>query len=174
MDANLPMDNGQAVLLGELDLPRLTELCLDCTAFYELVEGQPATDATAAEILGPLEQKYARGIKHVWGVEARGKLTAVAELLQGYPSTHEWYIGLLLVAPEQRRKGLGTEFCIMMLTWMAARGAKTVRLVVHQQNAVARRFWERQGFALERELVKQSGCLEGPVWIFARSLGDPD
>jgi ribosomal protein S18 acetylase RimI-like enzyme len=174
MDANLPMDNGQAVLLGELDLSRLTELCLDCTAFYELVEGQPATDATAAEILGPLEPKYARGIKHVWGVEARGKLTAVAELLQGYPSTHEWYIGLLLVAPEQRRKGLGTEFCIMMLTWMAARGAKTVRLVVHQQNAVARRFWERQGFAIERELVKQSGRLEGPVWIFVRSLGDPD
>jgi ribosomal protein S18 acetylase RimI-like enzyme len=134
------MNAGGAVRLGESDRSRLKDLCLSCAAFYELIEGQAATEATAAEILGPLEPKYAQGTKHVWGVEAHGKLIAVAELLQGYPSTHDWYIGLLLVAPEQRRKGIGRQLCESVMRWMAVHGAKTVRLVVHRQNTGARSF----------------------------------
>jgi ribosomal protein S18 acetylase RimI-like enzyme len=170
VDSVLPMNGGGAVRLGEPDRARLEDLCLSCTAFYELIEGRSATEATATEILGPLEPKCAQGTKHVWGVEAHGKLIAVAELLQGYPSTHDWYIGLLLVAPEQRRKGIGSQFCASLMRWMAVHGATTVRLVVHQQNAGARSFWGRQGFAVERKLVKRSGHLEGPVWIFVRSI----
>jgi ribosomal protein S18 acetylase RimI-like enzyme len=133
------------VPLGSPDLSRLKDLCLACTAFYELIEGRPATEATAAEILGPLEPKFAHGTKHVWGGEAQGKLVAVAELLEGHPAAHDWYIGLLLVAPEQRRQGVGSDFCRAILDWLAARSGTTVRLVVHPQNVAARTFWERQG-----------------------------
>jgi ribosomal protein S18 acetylase RimI-like enzyme len=150
------------------DLPRLSLLCRSCADFYELVEGQAPSDATAAEILGPLDAKYAQGAKHVWGVEKEGKLIAVAELLEGYPSTHDWYIGLLLVAPEHRRRRVGAQLCAALVRWMRQRDATVVRLVVHQQNAGARTFWERQGFTLEREDLKRSGRLEGPVWILAR------
>jgi ribosomal protein S18 acetylase RimI-like enzyme len=162
-------DSCEAIGLRSPDLPWLKDLCLACTDFYELVEGTPATEVTAAEILGPLEPQYRHGTKHVWGVEAEGRLVAVVELLEGHPTTHDWYIGLLLVAPDQRRKGLGTRLCATALEWMTARSAATVRLVVHQQNLTARRFWERQGFAVEREVVKRSGRLEGPVWIFERA-----
>jgi len=171
VDAAFRLSSGRVFPLSDPDLPKLKDLCLVCTAFYELVEGQPATEATAAEILGPLEPRYVHGTKHVWGVEAQGKLVAVAELLEGHPTTHDWYIGLLLVAPEQRRKGLGTRFCEMILDWLAVHRATTVRLVVHKQNVVARTFWERQGFVPEREVVKRSGRLEGPVWIFVRPVG---
>jgi GNAT superfamily N-acetyltransferase len=170
VEPTLTLPSGSAVRLGPSDLPRLKDLCLACSAFYELIEGQPANEATAAEILGPLEPKYAHGTKHVWGVEVDGGLIAVAELLQGHPSVHDWYIGLLLVAPEQRRRGMGTQVCKAISDWMRIRGAMTVRLVVHKQNLVARTFWEQQGFAFEREVVKLSGRLEGPVWIFARSI----
>jgi GNAT superfamily N-acetyltransferase len=170
VDVTLTLRSGRAVLLGPPDLPRLKELCIACSAFYEVTEGQAADEATAVEILGPLEPKYRHGTKHVWGVETGGDLIAVAELLEGHPSAHDWYVGLLLVAPEQRRKGLGTQLCLAMLDWMRGRGATTVRLVVHKQNLVARTFWERQGFRAEREVIKRSGRLEGPVWIFARSI----
>ena len=173
VDAAVTLPSGRVVPLGDPDLPRLKDLCLACTAFYELIEGQPATEATAAEILGPLGPKYPHGTKRVWGVEADGKLVAVAELLEGHPTPHEWYIGLLLVAPEHRRQGLGGNFCRVILERLAARGATAARLVVHQQNAVARAFWEKQGFALERAVVKRSGRMEGPVAIFVRSVGGP-
>jgi ribosomal protein S18 acetylase RimI-like enzyme len=156
--------------LTDADLPRLLELCRSCADFYELVEGQPPSEATAAEILGPLDVKFAHGTRHVWGVEKNDALIAVAELLEGHPSTHEWYIGLLLVAPEHRRQGVGGRLCAALLRWMGRRDASVVRLVVQQQNVNARAFWERQGFTLEREAFTRSGRLEGPVWILARSV----
>jgi ribosomal protein S18 acetylase RimI-like enzyme len=160
--------DAQFLSLTSADRPRLLQLCRSCAAFYELIEGQPPNDETAAEILGPLDARYARGTKHVWGVEKEGALIAVAELLEGYPSAHDWYIGLLLVAPEHRRQAVGAQLCAALLCWMSERGASVVRLVVHQQNAGARAFWDRQGFTVEREVFKRSGRLEGPVWILAR------
>jgi len=171
MNPAFTLRSGRVVPLGAPDLPRVKDLCLACTAFYELIEGQPATEATGAEILGPLEARYAHGTKHVWGVEApQGNLLAIAELLEGHPAAQEWYIGLLLVAPEQRRRRLGSDLCQAVLQALAARRARTVRLVVHRKNAIARRFWEQQGFAPEREIVKRSGRLEGPVGIFVRPI----
>ncbi|HTA21027.1 MAG TPA: GNAT family N-acetyltransferase [Polyangia bacterium] len=158
--------------LTNADLPRLLQLCRSCSDFYALIEGQPPSDETAAELLGPLEDKYARGTRHVWGVEKDGALIAVAELLEGYPSSHDWYIGLLLIAPEHRRQGLGTQLCAGLVRWMGERSASVVRLVVHQQNAGARAFWDRQGFIVEREDLKRSGRLEGPVSILARRAWD--
>lgn len=163
--------DGTAIKLCSVDLPRLKELCVACTEFYELVEGRAPTDETAAGILGPLDPEYAHGIKHVWGVEMHGHLVAVAELLQGHPTTYEWYIGLLLVTPQLRHEGLGAQFCQMILDWIALRGGVKVRLVVHQQNMVAQRFWQRQGFSAERKLKKKSGRLHGQVSVFVRSLG---
>jgi hypothetical protein len=48
---------------------------------------------------------------------------------------------------------------------MAGQDATTVRVVVQQQNPEARRFWERQGFLFEREVVSRTGRLEAPVSI---------
>lgn len=163
--------DAEAVRLNEADLGDLSRLCLSCTAFYELIEGQPATQATAAEILGPLDSEYAHGVKHVWGLRRGAKLIAVAELLQGHPEARDWYIGLLLIDPEYRRKGLGAQFCAGILDWIGRLGGSTVRLIVQQQNAGARTFWERQGFEIEREVLKKSGGRESMVWILARQIG---
>lgn len=170
MNSISSIGDGSAHELRPVDLPRLADLCLACSEFYELVEGQAPTDQTAANILGPLDPQFAHGIKHVWGVQTGGDLVAVAELLQGHPTPCEWYIGLLLVTPRRRREGLGTQFCRMILDWIAHRGGTTVRLVLQRQNAVAQRFWERQGFSSERELLKKTGRLEGWVSVLVRAL----
>jgi GNAT superfamily N-acetyltransferase len=163
----------EMIRLASSDLPRLSELCRACTAYYELVEGQPATENSAAEILGAPDARLAHGTKHVWGIESHDKLIGVAELLQHHPAPDEWYIGLLLVAPPQRRNGLGTRFCKALLDWMATQGARTVRLGVHERNAEARRFWERQGFSHERDVVTRVGLLEGRVSILVHSPLSP-
>ena len=53
MNSISSIGDGSAIKLGSVDIPRLAELCLACTAFYVLVEGQAPTDKTAADILGP-------------------------------------------------------------------------------------------------------------------------
>ena len=152
------------VRLGNADRELLSRLCIRCSGFFELIEGRPANDATADEILGPLSSEYARRTKHVWGVEENGELIAVAELLQGHPSIHDWYIGLLLIAPEHRGKRLGRRFCAAILDWIAGQNGVMVRLVVQHQNPRARAFWEREGFAIENEVLQQSGRLHGAAF----------
>jgi ribosomal protein S18 acetylase RimI-like enzyme len=56
---------------------------------------------------------------------------------------------------------------------MTQEGATTVRLIVQQQNPRARRFWERQGFTVEREMMATAGKLESPVWLLRRDLQAP-
>lgn len=146
----------EVVRLDEADFSALSRLCLRSTTFFELIDGRPATEATAAEILGPLAPEYAHGTKHVFGLKLSRELIAVAELLQGYPHATDWYIGLLLIDPSCRRQGLGARFCAGMLTWIRQLGGSAVRLVVQEQNADARMFWERQGFEIESERERVS------------------
>lgn len=162
------------VRLDQTDLPRLSRLCADCSAFFELVEGQPGGAATAAEILGPLDPEHAHGTRHVFGVQKNNELIGVVDLLQGHPSAREWYIGLLLLHPEHRGGGLGARLCTEILDWIRVQGGVAVRLVVQHQNSLARDFWERQGFSVEREVVSRVGRLESAVWILRHPMRKAD
>ena len=158
------------VRLQDSDLPQLSRLCSACTAFFELVEGQPGSEATAAEILADLSPELARGTKHVFGFMKRNELIGVAELLQGYPSPSEWFIGLLLLHPSHRGAGLGTRLCNALMAWIGREGGTAVRLLVQHQNHRARGFWERQRFSVERETISRVGHLESPASVFLRAI----
>jgi ribosomal protein S18 acetylase RimI-like enzyme len=163
------VDDLRVVRLGAGDQVRLSALCAACTDFFELIEGQPGGDATAAGLLGPLEPPYADKARHVWGLERDETLIGVVELLQGHPLPEDWYVGLLLLHPAQRRRGLGAKVCAATVSWIRSHGGALVRLVVQKQNADARTFWERQGFSVEREVVKQFGRRESAAWILRKA-----
>jgi ribosomal protein S18 acetylase RimI-like enzyme len=151
------------VLLDQRDQSRLSELCRQCTDFFALVEGQAGGSETAAELLGPLHGDVT-GTKLVFGIARRGVLVGVAELLEGFPGPKDWYVGLLLLVPAARGKGLGTEVWLGLRDWMHGRGAAVVRLVVQKQNLPARAFWAKNGFTVEKEIVGKVGKLESPAW----------
>jgi ribosomal protein S18 acetylase RimI-like enzyme len=151
------------VALLARDQPRLAELCRRCTDFFELVEGQPGGPETAAELLGPLPARVASGRRRVFGIERGGDLIGVAELLEGYPGPNEWYVGLLALVPELRRRAIGTDLWAGLRDWMRGRKAAAVRLVVQNQNPSAKIFWARQGFTVEEEVIGTSGKLTSPV-----------
>lgn len=174
--ATLPGSIGdvEVVRLGAVDLSRVAHLCAACTEFFELVEGSPGGESTAAEILAPLPPEYAAGTRHLFGLAKGDELVGLVDLLEGYPSPQDWYIGLLLLLPESRRRGLGARFCTEILRWIRTRGGAAVRLVVQHQNPRARVFWERMGFSVEREDVVQAGSLTSPVWVLLRTTAGAD
>jgi ribosomal protein S18 acetylase RimI-like enzyme len=152
------------------DHEHLETLCFACTEFFHCIEGQPGGRETAAELLGPLAPDVSSGEKSLVGVEIGGELVGVVELLAGFPRLNEWYVGLLLLHPDVRGAGAGTAIWEHLRQRMTQEGTTTVRLIVQQQNTRARRFWERQGFAVERELVAKAGKLGSPVWLLHHSL----
>ena len=63
-----------------------------------------------------------------------------------FPERHVWYLGLLLVAPEDRGQGLGEQILAVVKAWIIAQDGRAIRLIVQEQNPAALRFWLRHGF----------------------------
>lgn len=68
----------------------------------------------------------------------------------------EAWVGGMGTLPTHRRRGLGEQALKEVLTEAQARGARSVRLEVIEQNEPARRLYEKLGFRRERDLA---------VWI---------
>ena len=161
-----------AVELRASDHQRLENLCRQCTDFFELVEGQPGGAMTADEILGPLPEHVTSGRKRVFGIERGEDLVGVAEILEGFPGPSEWQIGLLMVLPHLRGTGLGTNLWLAIRDWICRQGGTLVRLIVQKQNPGARRFWEKNGFSVEKEAIVKVGKLSSTVWVMLLHLGE--
>jgi len=81
--------------------------------------------------------------RHAWVAEADGRvvaLVAVAEAADVVEIEH------LAVAPEARRRGIGTALVAHVLNAAAARGAAEVRLDVRRRNRAGRHLYGRLGF----------------------------
>jgi ribosomal protein S18 acetylase RimI-like enzyme len=96
----------------------------------------------------------------------------VAEILEGFPGPSEWQIGLLMVLPHLRGIGLGTNVWLGIRDWICRQGGTLVRLIVQKQNSGARRFWEKNGFSVEKEAIVKVGKLSSTVWVMLLRLGE--
>lgn len=133
-------------ILGDADLASLQDLHERCADFITLVYGAaPGADA-ARELLEDAPSGHPADRKRVLGLRQGGALVGVVELLIDYPEPCAWYLGLLMLAPEARGRGLGGRVVDAVLAWIAEEGGRVVRLAVQTQNASALRFWTRKGF----------------------------
>jgi GNAT superfamily N-acetyltransferase len=73
-------------------------------------------------------------------------LDAIADLAFGWPEVNDAYLGLMLVAADQRGRGLGRIFLDHILAEAGARQAPRLLLAVIEANARGRAFWRREGF----------------------------
>jgi GNAT superfamily N-acetyltransferase len=144
----LPDDTGlTARRLDEKDTATLQALCEACVDYHVLIEGEPAGPGKAAELLTELPPGKTLEDKFFFGLfTPRPRLCGVLDLVRDYREPGEWYLGLLLLEPGVRGRGLGERVVRAAEDWARAQGAKRVKLAVAEQNEAGRRFWERQGY----------------------------
>ncbi|MFM8268396.1 MAG: GNAT family N-acetyltransferase [Ilumatobacteraceae bacterium] len=101
-------------------------------------------------------------------------LIAALESLQRYPDDHCWWIGLLLVRPDRRGRGLGTEI-VTAFERAAERAAfRTIRLSVVADNTRGMKFWTDHGYELERITEpRQFTQKTQAVHVFVKHLRTP-
>jgi len=136
-------------LRADRDAVRLQRLLERCSDYYELHEGWP-TPADAGEYeltLDPTLPIPKTATILVLGLEEEsGALDAAVQVLVDAPEPGTWWIGLLIVAPELRSRGLGAELVRQTLAAAAEAGAGTMKLAVSLSNPRGQRFWENAGF----------------------------
>jgi len=150
-------------------LQRLLELCGD---YYELVEGRPAGPNAASEELtdGPSER-----VPHdlfCFGISSsQDTLIGAIGTLRNHRRPNQWYLGLLLLAPNARGRGLGASSYRAFERWVIGQGADSILLAAVAANSRAARFWQTQGFGWPRSYPERTIGLRRHVLIeYEKSL----
>ena len=129
-------------------LQPLFEQCADYTL---LVEGQGVSPDAARETFEEVPPGHSLDHKFVYGILNReGEIIGVLEGMRHYPQEGVWWIGLFLLAPSARGRGLGHKLIAAFIDYAQAQDGTALMLGVVEENQAAYRFWQGQGFALVR------------------------
>lgn len=160
-----------------LQVERLTPFSLTrIVAFYERVEEylaleeQPPTPMEAAvDLLDGVPPGVSHECKFVLGLLSGGELVGLLDVVQGYPTLETYFVGLMVLRPDQRGHGLGELVLEALERWVRSRGGEALRLAVLMNNPRGQAFWRRCGFVGEAEPVQRVD-MPGKVYRFTKSL----
>ncbi|HEV2506539.1 MAG TPA: GNAT family N-acetyltransferase [Mesorhizobium sp.] len=82
--------------------------------------------------------------------DGQDAIIGIADMAFGFPETSDAYIGLLLIGPWMRGRGLGRRFLHHLVREARARRCRRMLVAVLDVNKRGRSFWEREGFVLEK------------------------
>ncbi|MFB2866409.1 GNAT family N-acetyltransferase [Aeromonas sp. MdU4] len=128
------------------DAPALQRLLELAPAYQAAVSNEPLSTHAAEEELVACPPGLPLSAKHLIGRWEEGELTAVIDLLRGYPNPDTAYLGLLLVGEPWQGAGRGQALYLHACTLARSWGAARLRLSVIASNEAALAFWRRRGF----------------------------
>jgi len=136
--------------LGPADIPQIQRLFERCTEFFQLVNGAPPGPEDGEKELNAIAPGRTIDDVFCFGVFDGDRLLAFAGLSRDFPKPSEWWLGLLLIDPAERGRGLGARIHQELVDWIAAQSGTMLWIAVQTQNVDGERFWRRIGFE-ERE-----------------------
>ena len=124
-------------------------------AYFQRVTGLPPGQAEAQSTFTALPPGKTYDDKFVWGLYSAEAMIGCADVVRGYPIPAKTVIGLLLLAEEWQRRGLGRAFAILLEQAISAwPEVSTLRIGVVKTNPGALAFWRKLGYRETGE-VKQ-------------------
>ena len=112
------------------------------------VTGMPPDRDDSAEFFDSLAPELTEADTLRLGIFESKKMIGCAHLSRGWPDAHTAHIGLLLLVPQARGRGVGRR-TVEYIESLAAQwpGIARLRLTVVEANEhLARAFWERMGY----------------------------
>jgi RimJ/RimL family protein N-acetyltransferase len=133
-------------------LPLIENLNEQCIEAFMFQNGAPPTEADALETFEKFPSGFRAEDKMPIGFfNEHDRLVGMFEILKGYRNPKEWYIGLALITPDERGKGLGTNAHSALADCARRVDVKRLLLAVLQDNLRARKFWLSLGYRILKE-----------------------
>jgi GNAT superfamily N-acetyltransferase len=158
--------------VSEGDAPLLRKLGERCLEHIELHYGSPPDPAQIIrDLLSDLPPGKELADKFGLGIfDGAGRLVGGIDVIRDYPEPREWYLGLMLLDPEHRGRGLGTKLFARLEQWLRGQGGEALRLAVSEHNAAGRRFWARAGFEPVKQVIAEFGNKQSVFHVMRRTL----
>lgn len=154
------------------DAARVMDLFERASDYVQLESGKlPDLDFLRETFDGPPtiapEDRFVIGLE-----DDTGKLRGTAAYIRNFYTTDEWYMGLLILDPESRNQGFGAQAAQMVIDHVKRENGKRLRIAVLDANKNGRRFWERQGFKLERTVPADPDRDDHPRHVLKIEMGE--
>lgn len=157
--------------LSPADEGSIQALCERCWDFSMLIEGRMPEKNAGRDILFDLPPNKELKDKYVLGAYREAdRLIAVIELVKDYKVPGEWIIGLMLIDPDERGKGLGNKLHEYIKTMVSQAGGRLLRLGVAEENYRAYKFWSELGYREIDRVNMTYGNKEHTVIVMNLSL----
>ncbi len=141
--------NDSLYLMKELsidNIKQVSELFNHCNDYFFLVGNQNATQKDVNEFFEDLPPGKNMDDKYLFGVYYKETLIGVIDLVHDYPEKGEWIIGLMLLHPSERGKGLGKAIHDVIVDIANENKVKKLRIGVVKQNKKALEYWKHIGY----------------------------
>jgi ribosomal protein S18 acetylase RimI-like enzyme len=115
-------------------------------AYHALVDGAPAPPGAGADLLADADADADRRLLLLWP-EKGDAAVGLIDVQLHWPEPGAAHVRLLLLREAQHGRGLGREATRGLEEALREDGFQALRLSVTGENAGARAFWERIGFA---------------------------
>lgn len=153
-------------LLVSDDESIIQELCERCSDFFMLIEGRLPEKNAGHDILFDLPPNKELYDKFVYGVFNKNNvLLAVIDIVRNYKCVGEWVLGLLLIDPNERGKGLGQNIHDYVKNLVRENNGNKLRIGVVEENKIALRFWKDIGYSEVDRVMATYGNKEHNVII---------
>jgi GNAT superfamily N-acetyltransferase len=161
-----------AKLLKPEDAAVLQSLYEQCTEFAFLTDGQPPSPTAARDEFDAVPDGKTTQDKYIFGLfDPQNDLLGMIESIRHYPDNQTWWLGLMMLSPEQRGHGLGSEFYQAFENWVSVQAIKQVSLSVVEANDLGLKFWKSLGFEVIRKTEpRQFGNKTHAVYVMSRAV----
>ena len=156
------------------DAEVLQQLYEQCTEFALLTDGQPPLPTAAREEFDAVPEGKTTQDKYIFGLfDPDDILVGMIESIRYYPDNETWWLGLMMLAPEQRGQGLGSEFYRAFERWVSSQGVPRISLSVVEANESGLQFWKKMGFEVIRKTPpRQFGIKTHELYVLSRAVTD--
>lgn len=138
------------------DAEILQKLYKQCLEFSLLTDGVAPSPSAARDEFDAVPDGKTTEDKYIFGLfNSSNFLVGMIEAIRHYPDDQTWWIGLMMLAPEQRGKGLGADFYRGFERSLSAQSVSQISLSVIEANEPGLQFWKRMGFSIVRKAPPQ-------------------
>jgi GNAT superfamily N-acetyltransferase len=158
--------------LAPPDLPALQTLFERASDYFEIATGTtPAPDEAERAFVGGPPSKAVSEKQTIGIFDTAGALVGLLDAIPDFPSEGTWTVGMLLLDPEARGRGLGGALLAAFEEWATRRGARRLRTALVAHHAPGIRFLRRAGYAeVSRLEGYAAGATPATVAFFEKDI----
>ena len=130
--------------LGAEDVPQILTLCSGNPQFYRYHPPLPDRESILSDMTALPPGKGPED-KYFLGLFQGERLTAVMDLILGYPEADSAWMGWFILSPACQGRGVGSGILRDVEAALRAAGFRTLRLAVDRGNPQSWAFWTKNG-----------------------------